>query len=102
MRYTNLDAMARRSGGVRRDDIPLWTYHIQRLQEAHTHFAQRDGETKWGEWPGGEAIWEQVKMKLDTTPEGDWRVCPPLSRIVRHSVSGNTDEIGPAVDTSRS
>lgn len=72
MRYTNTSSSL--SQGVVKDDIPLWPYHLQRLQEAHNHFMKRDGENKWGTWPGDEVVWEQVREKLDTTQTGDWRV----------------------------
>ena len=82
MRYSNQDAAIDKGVSLDRDDIPLWTYHIKRLQEAHTHFVKRDhdgdGGNQWGEWLGEQAIWDQVRMKLENTPKGDWRVCSPV------------------------
>ena len=59
--------------------IPLWTYHLRRLKEAHAHFAERDGD-KWGVWPGDEAVWGKVREKLEGVNRGDYRVCPPRLR----------------------
>jgi len=55
--------------------IPLWPYHLRRLKEAHTHFAERDGEDIWGIWPGDEGVWEKVRDKLEGMDKGDYRVC---------------------------
>jgi len=56
--------------------IPLWTYHLRRLREAHTYFVEKDGD-KWGFWPGDEAVWGKVREKLEGVNKGDYRVCPP-------------------------
>jgi hypothetical protein len=59
--------------------IPLWPYHLRRLKEAHAHFVNRDGGDKWGIWPGDEAVWGNVRDKLESVDKGDYRVCPSVS-----------------------
>lgn len=56
------------------DMLPLWKYHVDRLREAHAHFAHKDGEEVWGSWPGEEVIWDNVRTKLEAIDDGDWRV----------------------------
>jgi len=74
MRYTTDSKRA-----VEEVNIPLWPYHLRRLKEAHAYFANKDGEDKWGIWPGDEAVWEKVRDKLESIDEGDFRVCSSLT-----------------------
>jgi len=71
MRYTT-----DRKREVTQEMIPLWTYHLRRLREAHAYFVVRDGLDRWGDWPGDEAIWGRVKEKLEDLGKGDYRVLP--------------------------
>jgi hypothetical protein len=70
MRYTTDSKRAIEEG-----TIPLWTFHLRRLKEAHTYFVNRDGGDKWGAWPGDEAVWGKVRYKLKSLDKGDYRVC---------------------------
>jgi len=74
MRYTT-DSKIKVEEGM----IPLWAYHLRRLKEAHAHFVKRDGEEKWGIWPGDEAVWGNVMEKLESVDKGDYRVCSSVS-----------------------
>jgi hypothetical protein len=69
MRYTT-DSKA----DVEESMIPLWEYHLRRLCEAHAHFVKRDGVKKWGKWPEGEVVWDNVRAKLEQQDKGDYRV----------------------------
>lgn len=57
-------------------DLPLIGYHLERLREAHAHFAENDTHY-WGEWPGDESVTDkclQVLREKAKEGEGDYRV----------------------------
>lgn len=70
------------STSISEADLPLIGYHLERLREAHAHFAERDTHY-WGEWPGDDSVTDkclQVLREKAQEGEGDYRVriviCP--------------------------
>lgn len=44
-----------------------------------------DGENVWGDWPGDDVIWNEIKRKVEQSEKeggGDWRVSLPSSELV--------------------
>lgn len=57
--------------------VPLVDRHIARLRTAHHHFARTHGAKTWGEWPGDEVVWEEIRRALQSRADeghGDYRV----------------------------
>lgn len=62
---------------VTKEAVPLLDAHIARLRTAHAYYAQRDGQSEWGQYPGDGAIWAEIRKTLEDherTGPGDWRV----------------------------
>jgi hypothetical protein len=86
---------------VEETHIPLVRQHIKRLKIAHAFFANRDGSQIWGEWPGDDKVWSDLRERLEESErngQGDWRVRCVVSyaRHLADSLSLGTD-----ADTSR-
>ncbi|WVR05150.1 hypothetical protein IAU60_002162 [Kwoniella sp. DSM 27419] len=69
---------------VEERSLPLLDLHIERLREAHAHFAGRSDHHRqyWGGWMGDGVIRNALMYKLEETERagpGDWRV-----RVVIH------------------
>ncbi|WWC69351.1 uncharacterized protein I206_103290 [Kwoniella pini CBS 10737] len=67
---------------IRQDSLPLMDLHFERLKEAFEYFTQRDGQERWGVWPGEDVIWQSLQKALEVKERagaGDYRV-----RIVIH------------------
>lgn len=74
-------------------DLPLFDYHLERLREAHAHFAESDAHY-WGEWPGDESVTDkclQVLREKGKEGKGDYRV-----RIVIYPGGAIKIEVPPA------
>ncbi|WWC89939.1 uncharacterized protein L201_004868 [Kwoniella dendrophila CBS 6074] len=67
---------------ITKESLPLLKLHFERLKEAFEYLSRRDGKDKWGNWPGEETIWEELKRDIEIMEKkspGDFRV-----RIVIH------------------
>ncbi|WRT67239.1 uncharacterized protein IL334_004205 [Kwoniella shivajii] len=80
LRYTSPSPNA--TVPVQRSSLPLLDLHLQRLDEAFSHFSQKDEDAAWGMWPGQETVWAELKQVLEDAERrerGDWRV-----RVIVH------------------
>ena len=66
---------------VQKHHVPLLDRHIARLRTAHAHYVDKEGQAKWGVWPGDDAVWQDVRMVLQSRADagaGDYRVRPSI------------------------
>nr|XP_018263733.1 lysine decarboxylase [Kwoniella dejecticola CBS 10117]OBR85891.1 lysine decarboxylase [Kwoniella dejecticola CBS 10117] len=85
LRYTSSSAsLANTAHPIRQDSLPLLKLHFERLKEAFEHFSKRDGEGRWGIWPGEETIWQHLKSALEEKEKGgpgDYRASSLFIRL---------------------
>ncbi|WWD01279.1 hypothetical protein V866_008222 [Kwoniella sp. B9012] len=92
LRYTSSSSSTKLP--VTEESLPLLDLHFERLREAFDHFSERDGKDRWGDWPGEERIWEELKEVLEQSQPGDYRVrivIHPGSEIEVHCVPAPKD-----------